>query len=271
MPSTKEEWENIAEDFGSMWQFWNCIGAIDGKHVVIVKPANSGSRYFNYKGTHSIVLMAIVNANYEFIMVDVGTNGRVSDGGVLYYTDFWEQFQNNQLNIPQPSQLPNTEDKFPYVFIGDDAFSLGEHLLKPFSQEDLSTADNRIFNYRLSRARRVVENGFGILVTRFGIFQKAINLSPEKATIVVLACCYLHNFLMKKSHTNYYNNILSVENTETGTVEIGTERSEHTLNGLRLGSYRNATKNAKQVRECFRNYFNNEGQVDWQRKILNLP
>lgn len=67
--------------------------------------------YYNYKGTFSIVLMAIVNANYQFIMVDVGANGRISNGEVLYYTKFWEKFENHTLNIPPPSCLTNTIEK----------------------------------------------------------------------------------------------------------------------------------------------------------------
>lgn len=89
------------------------IGAVDGKHVRIQKPYNSGSYYFNYKQTHSIVLMAIVNAKYEFIMVDVGANGRISDGGVLKNTEFWSKFtsSDNCLNLPEQSELPSTNKK----------------------------------------------------------------------------------------------------------------------------------------------------------------
>jgi hypothetical protein len=83
-PNNEQEWRKAAEEFKVKWHFDTCCGAIDGKHVNIVKPPNSGSYYSNYKGKFSIVLFAIVNANYEFIMVHTGTNGKVSDGGVLH-------------------------------------------------------------------------------------------------------------------------------------------------------------------------------------------
>ena len=53
-PSTKEEWEFISQDFKGKWQFPNALGAIDGKHIVIIPPPNSGSNYYNYKHTNSL-------------------------------------------------------------------------------------------------------------------------------------------------------------------------------------------------------------------------
>ena len=83
LPSTKEEWELIAEKTKERWQFPNCIGAIDGKHIAIRHPKSSGSEFYNYKGFFSIVLMAIVDYGYEFLFCDVGCQGRISDGGVF--------------------------------------------------------------------------------------------------------------------------------------------------------------------------------------------
>jgi len=68
--------------------------------------------------------------------------------------------------------------------------------MKPYGQTGL-TAEQLIFNYRLSRPRRVVENSFGILVSRFGVLQRPITLSPQKAQIIVLTFCCLHNYLLR--------------------------------------------------------------------------
>uniref|UniRef100_A0AAG5D0Z1 DDE Tnp4 domain-containing protein n=1 Tax=Anopheles atroparvus TaxID=41427 RepID=A0AAG5D0Z1_ANOAO len=82
VPSTREEWLRVSDNFEAKWNFPHAIGAIDGKHVRIQAPKNSGSHYFNYKIFFSIVLMAIVDADYNFLYADVGCQGRMSDGGL---------------------------------------------------------------------------------------------------------------------------------------------------------------------------------------------
>lgn len=127
MPATEDEWKQIASDFGEAYQFWNCLGALDGKHVTIKKLAQSGIHC-------TLTTKALVNYKKEFIMVDVGTNGRISDGGMLLYTKFWEMYEKGHLNLPAPLVLPNTTKEFLYVFISDEAFALGKNLMKPYLQ-----------------------------------------------------------------------------------------------------------------------------------------
>lgn len=80
--------------------------------------------------------MAIVNANYEFIFVDVGKNGRMSDGGVIEYTEFFTRLQSNKLNLPSNRE---TKNNLNFVFLGDEAFALGNHFLKPFPPKRIDT------------------------------------------------------------------------------------------------------------------------------------
>ena len=82
MPTpTRTTWSQIVNDFWDLWNFPNCIGAIDGKHVKVQAPPNSGSKFFNYK--HSFSVVVLVDASYKFTVVDIGLYGRNSDGGIF--------------------------------------------------------------------------------------------------------------------------------------------------------------------------------------------
>lgn len=168
-----------------------CLGALDGKHIAFRAKRSDGSFYYNYKGFHSIILLALVDAEYNFLFVDVGCNGRVSDGGVYANSSLSSVIQRNGLNFPEDDFLPNTNIKVPYVIVADDAFRATRIMMKPWGQR--ASTVKKIFNYRLSRARRVVENTFGILSNKFQVLQKDINLHVTKVQEIAMTCCALHN------------------------------------------------------------------------------
>lgn len=107
--------------------------------------------------------------------------------------------ENCSLNLPDKNVQPGRNKLSPYVFVADDAFPLSPYILKPYSRHQDKGSKNRIFNYRLSRARRVVENVFGVMTSIFRVFRKPMLLQPEKVEKVVLVCVHLHNYLRKSS------------------------------------------------------------------------
>ncbi|KAK9708473.1 DDE superfamily endonuclease [Popillia japonica] len=123
--------------------------------------------------------------------------------------------ENNTLNFPPDDYLPGSQIKTPYVDVADDVFRLTKRLMKPWSQK--STKEEKIFKYRLSRARRIVENAFGILTNSFQVLQKDINLEVSKVQDVALACCVLHNYIKHKDDQTYLKGI-EFEYTETVTL-----------------------------------------------------
>jgi len=155
---TVDMWRRSADAFKYKWNFPNCCAAVDGKHVTITCPPNSGTMFYNYKGTFSIVVMALSDADYKFIAVDIGDYGSNSDGGVFRRSAIGSRLQSDTLNLPADQPITDNPgaNAMPFVIVGDEAFPLGPHLMHPYPGRGLRE-DKRIFNYRLSRARRVVE------------------------------------------------------------------------------------------------------------------
>lgn len=197
MPTPDEAmWIQIEKEFCDKWNFPNLIGALDGKHVQIEAPPHSGSQFFCYKKFFSVVLLSLVDSNCKFIAVDVGGFGKNSDGSIFNNSNLGLALRNNELNIPNCKPLPGTNCILPHVIVGDEAFPLRTYLMRPYPREQAQgNEDKKVFNYRLSRARNVSENAFGILVRKFRVFEHRMSMSYEHVNAVILAACCLHNFL----------------------------------------------------------------------------
>lgn len=166
-----------------------------------------------------------------------------------------------------PSNEENDEN-LNFCFVSDEAFALHEHVLKPYPQKNLSY-EKRIYNYRISRARNVVENAFGLITSTFRILHTPINLSPKKVNTIVMAICVLHNFLRRHS-TRYTNNLtFDRENPITHDIEHGSWRQNaQIITPLQNISNRNSTIEAKENRQKYLEFFNGIGQVTWQDDMI---
>lgn len=269
-PKTEEEWRAIAKGFVEKWQFPHCLGALDGKHIYIQPPANSGSTWHNYKSRFSVLMMAAVDANYKFIYVSVGTQGRVSDAGLFAHSDLKKALDRGLLNVPPPEKLPNSDVVLPYMFVGDEAYPLRTDLMKPFPFRQLDH-NQRIYNYRLSRARRVVENAFGILANRLRVFRSTILLHPDSVTKITLASACLHNFLRERRSEAYMPPALADWEDADHRVNEGAWRrdGQGAMQSVQAGRARNSTLTAKQQRDLLRDYFvSPAGQVPWQENCI---
>ncbi|KAL8569159.1 hypothetical protein ACOMHN_020286 [Nucella lapillus] len=285
VPSTADEWQGLADEFEQRWQFPNCIGAIDGKHIQICSPGG-GSDYFNYQSYNSIILLALVDAKYCITWFSVGCNGRAGDAAVFSQSSLAECMEDkeNRLGIPAPKPLPGRVDPVPYVIVGDDAFGLKPYMMKPYPFKSTLTSSGaatdpaeierrkqRLFDYRLSRARRLSENVFGILVAKFGVFQRTMRLSPDNATTVSLACVALHNFLMRRKDNLFAHPRLTDREHPVTRENIGGEwrQNQHTaLRAIDRQAGNHHSADARWVRNELKEFVQCEGTVPWQERLV---
>lgn len=165
------------------------------------------------------MMMAVANANDEFMMVDIGVNGRISDGGVISNTKFGQALADNTLRIPEPAQLPNSQKILRFVFSGDDAFGMTENMMKLYPQAALNV-ERRIFNYRLNRARRVIENTLGFWSADLVYY--TVQHTEDNSTVSRKGS----NFLRKRQSRSYVTTHLvdSEDDLQAGVATDGSWR-----------------------------------------------
>jgi len=215
--------------------------------------------------------MAFVNSEYCFTFVDVGAQGRMNDAGVYATTSVYRKIIRNELLLPPPEPLLGRLKKVPYVFIGDDAFPMSNTLLKPYGGNHQKGSLERIFNYRLCRARRVVENVFGIYASVFRVFRSPMLLQPDKAALICMTCCLLHNFLRRSTTSRkIYTPTGTFDYEEDGELIPGIWRNDiqgmTSFNPL-VKKPRKPSEEAKDIRREFAEYCMTSGAVEWQNYI----
>lgn len=150
------------------------------------------------------------------------------------------------------------------MLVADEAFQLTNYMMRPFPGKGGLTKERRIFNYRLSRARRMVECTFGILSSQWRIYKRSINTSIKTAKSIVKATIVLHNFLRQNDDDiNCFSEINNVVDVPT-CFEVGSTAFTDIGN---FGS-NSHTREASRLRSIFVDYFNNEGALPWQDRFV---
>lgn len=241
---TKGDFYRIAHDFERVWQFPHCIGALDGKHIRIKCPPNSGSNFYNYKGYFSIVLQAVSDAFYKFICIDVGGYGHQHDANTLKSSIFYKLLTQHELHIPPMEPLTNgNATALPYVFLADEAYPLMENIMRPYPKRSLNE-ETQYFNDRLSRGRKTIECAFGILSNKWRILWKPIEADPKHVDLIVKALCVLHNVVIDKE--GFEQNLKEYE-----------QAARNTRIAVRSNRFNRAADIPIRIRESFKEYFVN--------------
>ncbi|XP_051156969.1 putative nuclease HARBI1 [Leptopilina boulardi] len=277
LPKTPAEWKKVADGFERNWQFPHTVGAIDGKHIVMQAQPHSGSINFNYKKQHSLNLLAVCDSEYKFIAVDIGARGRESDGGVFRKSNFGKRLLDRSLNLPPPSAISPTGPILPFYFVADEAFPLDQNIMRPFPGRSTGVMPfrQRIFNYRLSRGRRTIENSFGILCCQWRVFRIPINATEVHIKLIAAAAICLHNYLRKEEENipedaRRYCPVNFTDRIVDGVEVEGLWRREIQMDAFApLPPSRRRNLAAINIRECLVDFLLNEGQVPWQNEMVN--
>jgi hypothetical protein len=220
--------------------------------------------------------MAAADAEYAFIFVDVGGEGSLGDSQVFKDSVFGKKMADNKLNLPEAECLPGTDKTVDYFFAGDGAFTLQNCLMKPYAARKMSLRE-AVYNYRFSRARRVVENAFGILVARWRIFRQPLCGKLETADYIVLAAVCLHNFIIRSREREVRERHIPERFVDTernnGSIQNGLWQSHVAGDSSAITAApptrsRNPPKCAVRMRETLADFFSGVGAVPWQVKRI---
>ena len=196
-----EKFKECMTDFEQIWQFPYAFGAIDGCHLPIKCPTGgreANKEYHNFKEFFSVVLMSLVDAKGQFIWASCGIPGNTHDSLIFQSSNLYRNIVDGKI-IPQLKYVEGGVEIKPLI-IGDSAFEFNPWMMKPFTNSVL-TKDQRYFNYRLSRARMIIEGAYGQLKGRWRVLMRKCECKTYTVKMMALAAIVLHNLCIELEDT----------------------------------------------------------------------
>lgn len=175
--------EHIEQEFREITGFPGVIGAIDGCHIQISAPIDNANSYINRKGYSSIVLQGICDNTLKFTDVFIGMCGSVHDARVWQLSDIKNHIEGNERRY---------FNEF-YHLLADSAYPLSNKILTPYRDNGHLNHVQSNYNRKHARTRVIIERAFGLLTGRFRKLKYVYMYDTELISLVVLACCVLHN------------------------------------------------------------------------------
>lgn len=240
-PPTTENLINISEKFYSKFHFPNCIGSINVKQIYTKHHQNKLTKMDTEKNTHSVVLQAIVDADYKFISIEVSNKGHEHATTIFASSTLQKLLISNQFNVPSPECLPGSNVILPYVFLGDETYPLRTYLMRPYPQKNLDE-DKIEFNSRLLKAR-TADSIFKILFHKWKLFQGTVETNSEHGILIVKAACVLYNIIREIDGDNDKDFL----NKSMVSMRKRKQKLSRRCNA--------AAKHALQIRNKFKEYF----------------
>lgn len=169
-------------------------------------------------------------------MVDIGGEGRQSDGGIFRDSSIGSRFEKSAFHLPDPQPIELDGAALPYVLVADEAFPLTNYMMRPYPRSGKLNLQKKVFNYRLSRARRVVENAFGILAARWRIYRRPIIANVDNVKTIVQATVVLHNFIIQsQENLQLQDTYTRITPQDVGTISGGLSSMPHCQHKINNG------------------------------------
>lgn len=184
--------KEVTQGFKDRWGVPQCVGSIDGSHVPVKPPVMNHTDYYNRKGWYSMLVQAVVDHKYLFRNLCIGWPGSVHDARVLSNSSLYKKINSGELLVGGET-FKVQRRRLPLFLLGDSAYPLLPWLIKPFSFSTSLSSDEKLCNYRISRARVVVECAFGRLKGRWRRLSKQMDIHIDNVPNIIAACCVLHN------------------------------------------------------------------------------